>query len=204
MNALLDAHGWYQGARPYPSAHCDARPPGTQIDLLVIHNISLPGGQFGGPHIADLFTGRVDYNAHPSFAAHAGLRVSAHFLIRRDGRVLQFVGCDQRAWHAGLSVFAGRERCNDFSIGVELEGSDAVPFSNAQYAALVELTLALQTRYRLTDVQGHQHVAPGRKTDPGPCFDWHGYAKLLAEQRASVLARNPMLALTHSALRFPS
>ncbi len=178
--AVWSEGGWYAPARAWPTPHCDARPPGMAPQLLVIHNISLPGGQFGGPHIADLFCGRLDVTADPSFADLRALRLSSHFLIRRDGALWQFVGCDARAWHAGVSQFAGRERCNDFSIGIELEGSDHVAFSPAQYAALASLSDALCRRYGLQAVAGHEHIAPGRKTDPGPCFDWARYAQLLA------------------------
>ena len=175
----ISAAGWCEQASRYDSPNFDARPAGMPVDLLVIHNISLPAGQFGGPHIADLFTNRVDFHAHPSFADLRGLEVSSHFLIRRDGRVVQFVACGQRAWHAGTSSFQGRERCNDFSIGIELEGSDVVAFSPAQYASLAALTAALRARYPLAAVTGHQHIAPGRKTDPGPFFDWDLYAQML-------------------------
>lgn len=173
--------GWCDGVLHYPSPHCDARPPGAAVELLVIHNISLPAGQFGGPHVSDLFTGRLDYNADPSFASLRGLTVSAHFLIRRGGAVIQYVSADARAWHAGVSAFQGRAQCNGFSLGVELEGSDTVAFTPAQYEALAQLTAALRRRYRLAAVCGHQHIAPGRKTDPGPCFDWQRYRARLAQ-----------------------
>jgi AmpD protein len=142
---------------------------------LVIHNISLPPGQFGGPYIADLFGNQLDVDADASFASLQGVKVSAHFLIQRDGSLLQFVSTRQRAWHAGVSHFEGRSRCNDYSIGVELEGSDFVPFDEAQYNRLVELTYCLQMHHPLRAVCGHQHIAPGRKTDPGPCFNWPAY-----------------------------
>lgn len=171
----IDADGWCCGAQRMPSPNCDARPAGVAIDLLVIHNISLPPGQFGGQYIADLFGNRLDYQAHPYFEQLRALRVSAHFLIRRDGALMQFVSVDDRAWHAGVSAFAGRERCNDYSVGIELEGTDVEPFTASQYASLAALTVALQDRYPLTDVTGHEHIAPGRKTDPGPCFDWTCY-----------------------------
>lgn len=171
--------GWLPLAQRYDSPYFDARPDPADISLLVVHNISLPQGCFGGPHVSDLFSGRIDYNADPSFADLRGLKVSSHFFIRRDGRVIQYVSANDRAWHAGRSCFQGREKCNDFSIGVELEGSDRVPFAPAQYAALAALTLALRRHYPLTDVQGHEHIAPGRKTDPGPCFDWDFYHALL-------------------------
>ena len=180
----LTADGWWPPALRYDSPYCDPRPcPGlADITLLVIHNISLPGGGFGGPHVSDLFTGRLDYNADPSFAGLRGLKVSSHFFIRRDGRVIQYVSADERAWHAGSSSFRGREKCNDYSIGIELEGTDHTPFGPAQYQALAALTVALQTRYPLADVQGHEHIAPGRKSDPGPLFDWEHYQKLLTKQ----------------------
>jgi N-acetyl-anhydromuramoyl-L-alanine amidase len=162
------------------SPNCDARPAGGVIDLLVIHNISLPPGQFGGPYIADLFGNRLVYDAHPYFEQLRPLRVSSHFLIVRDGGVIQFVSANERAWHAGASSFEGRERCNDFSIGIELEGTDFENFSVMQYSALAALTHALQVRYTLVAVAGHEHIAPGRKTDPGPFFDWAQYQQALA------------------------
>ena len=173
----MSVDGWWARAIRYDSPHADCRPDPADITLLVVHNISLPGGRFGGPHVSDLFTGRLDYNTDPSFADLRGLKVSSHFFIRRDGRVMQYVSANDRAWHAGLSSFRGRDKCNDYSIGVELEGTDGSGFEPAQYAALAALTLALQSRYRLTDVQGHEHIAPGRKTDPGPLFDWECYRK---------------------------
>jgi AmpD protein len=180
----LTADGWWPAARRWDSPHRDARPcpAPADITLLVIHNISLPAGCFGGPHVSDLFTGRVDYNTDPSFADLRGLKVSSHFFIRRDGRVIQYVSADDRAWHAGRSAFLGREQCNDFSIGVELEGTDDKPFEAAQYAALAALTVALRARYPLAEVRGHEHIAPGRKTDPGPLFDWECYQKLLRQE----------------------
>lgn len=177
----ISAGGWCEQASRYDSPNFDQRPAGTEVDLLVIHNISLPAGEFGGPHIADLFTNRVDFHAHPSFADLRGLEVSSHFLIRRDGRVVQFVACGQRAWHAGASRFQGREGCNDFSVGIEMEGSDFVAFSPAQYEALAALTAALRARYPIAAVTGHQHIAPDRKTDPGPCFDWDIYVQKLTD-----------------------
>jgi N-acetyl-anhydromuramoyl-L-alanine amidase len=191
----VGADGWCAGAARYPSPHCDARPPGVVATLLVVHNISLPAGRFGGPHVSDLFTGRLDLGADASFAGLRGVRVSAHFLIRRDGRVVQYVSVDARAWHAGVSAFEGRDRCNDFSIGIELEGSDHVAFEAAQYEALAALTRALRRRYPLEAVCGHQHVAPGRKTDPGPCFDWPRYRRALQKKSAG--------AQPARALRFP-
>lgn len=157
------------------SPNHDARPSGVAIDLLVIHAISLPPGSFGGPGIEQLFTNRLDPAAHPYYREVAALRVSSHFLIRRDGSLVQFVPCGRRAWHAGVSVWRGRERCNDFSIGVELEGTDEQPFEDAQYTRLAALTQALRSRYPVTDIAGHADIAPGRKTDPGPYFDWARY-----------------------------
>jgi AmpD protein len=193
MTALVvDADGWCRGVARYPSPHRDARPDGAVIDLLVIHNISLPAGRFGGPHVSDLFTGRLDLHADPSFAGLRGLRVSAHFLIRRDGRMIQYVSADERAWHAGASVFRGRDRCNDFSIGVELEGCDWLPFEAAQYTALTRLTAALRRRYRLRAVAGHAHIAPGRKTDPGACFDWSRYQRLVEKSATAARPGQPL------------
>ena len=174
----IDGDGWCEEARRQPSPNCDARAGDTAVDLLIIHNISLPPGQFGGPHIEALFANRLDPEADPYFRQLQALRVSAHFLIRRDSSLVQFVPTVARAWHAGVSSFAGRERCNDFSIGVELEGSDFIPFEPHQYQMLAALTRALQARHPLANVAGHEHVAPGRKTDPGPFFDWETYRKL--------------------------
>jgi AmpD protein len=191
---MLDADGWCAGARRLPSPNFDPRPPGTTIDLLVVHNISLPPGQFGGPYIASLFTNALDHGAHPYFEQLRPLRVSAHFLILRTGELVQFVSADDRAWHAGVSRFDGRERCNDFSIGIELEGSDFVPFEPEQYHCLAALTQALLRRYPLRAVVGHEHIAPGRKTDPGPFFDWQVYCKCCTAQTESCLLAFPMLA----------
>ena len=157
------------------SPHCDERPDGEAISLLVIHNISLPPGEFGGPWIDDLFMGRLDPAAHPYFAEIAALRVSAHYLIRRDGSLIRYVPDEMRAWHAGVSSWKGRERCNDFSIGVELEGSDDVPFAEPQYETLANLTRELFARHGRLDIAGHSEIAPERKTDPGPWFDWERY-----------------------------
>jgi AmpD protein len=154
------------------SPHFDDRPEGAKIELLVIHNISLPPGEYGGPWIDDLFMGRLDPAAHPYFAEVAALKVSAHYLIRRDGSLVQYVPEEKRAWHAGVSSWKGRSRCNDFSIGVELEGSDDVPFAEPQYETLASLTKALFERHGKLDIAGHSDIAPGRKTDPGPAFDW--------------------------------
>lgn len=169
---LLDSGGRCAGAAWCPSPHCDERPADARVELLVIHNISLPPGEFGGASITDLFLGCLDPAAHPYFAQIAGLRVSSHFLIRREGAVVQYVPCGQRAWHAGVSSWKGRECCNDFSVGVELEGTDETTFTDAQYEALADLTRALFARYGILAIVGHSDIAPGRKTDPGPCFDW--------------------------------
>ncbi len=182
---VITDEGLVEGVRYVPSPNCDKRPDGAAIDLLVIHNISLPPGEFGGRGIIDLFTNRLDSAAHPYYALIADHRVSAHFLIRRDGEVIQFVPCGSRAWHAGASDWRGRSRCNDFSIGIELEGSDDMLFEAAQYQALAELTRALRTRYPIIDIAGHSDIAPGRKTDPGPHFDWARYRKMLNEASAA-------------------
>ena len=174
--------GLLRGARYIASPNCDERPQGGSIELLVIHNISLPPGEFGGPGIIDLFTNKLDPGAHPYYRGIAELRVSSHFLIRRDGAVIQFVPCGKRAWHAGVSEWRGRSCCNDYSIGVELEGADDQPFERLQYEGVAALTQALQAKYAITDVVGHSDVAPGRKTDPGPCFDWAYYRELLKKR----------------------
>jgi N-acetyl-anhydromuramoyl-L-alanine amidase len=162
-----------------PSPNWDLRPQGEAPSLLVIHNISLPPGEFGGDGIARLFTNTLDFGAHPYYETLRGLRVSSHFLIRRDGQLIQFVPCACRAWHAGASSWNGRERCNDFSIGVELEGADDVPYTEAQYRRLADLTAALKRLYPIAGIVGHADIAPGRKTDPGPAFDWAQYRSLL-------------------------
>jgi len=149
--------------------------------LLVVHNISLPPAQFGGTGVIDLFLNRLDHAAHPYYASLRGLRVSSHFFLRRDGELVQFVPCDRRAWHAGVSQWLGRSGCNDFSIGVELEGTDELPYADVQYDELARLTREIKTRYPIRDIAGHSDIAPGRKTDPGPCFDWNRYRSLLAE-----------------------
>jgi len=168
----FDAQGWFDEARQLPSPNCDMRPGDEPPSLIVIHNISLPPGEFGGNAVEELFTNRLDWDAHPYYQGIRGLEVSAHFFIRRDGELIQFVPCSMRAWHAGASNWCGRERCNDFSIGIELEGSDELPFTEAQYASLAELTRTLKETYPITSIVGHADIAPGRKTDPGPHFDW--------------------------------
>jgi len=172
----VGADGWVGGVRRLPSANCDPRPPGAAIELLVIHNISLPPGRFGNGCVEALFGNSLDTTAHPFLDLLSGVRVSAHFLIERSGRITQFVGCNERAWHAGASSFEGRAGCNDFSVGVELEGTDFTAFEPAQYAALAMLTAALRAALPLRAVRGHSDIAPGRKTDPGPLFDWRAFA----------------------------
>jgi AmpD protein len=179
----LDASGLLCAAAYVPTPNCDDRPVGVDIDLVVIHNISLPPGEFGGSGIIELFTNRLDPRAHPYYRGIEGIRVSSHFLIRRDGELLQFVPCARRAWHAGASDWRGRSRCNDFSVGVELEGADDQPFADSQYAVLGKLTRALKRAYPIQDYVGHSDIAtpPGRKTDPGPHFDWARFRAMLAD-----------------------
>ncbi|PLW82961.1 1,6-anhydro-N-acetylmuramyl-L-alanine amidase AmpD [Kineobactrum sediminis] len=170
--------GWLQGARRVPSPNFGARPSGVGPELIVIHSISLPPGCFGGPEVEQLFTNCLDWDADPWFAQIRGLEVSAHFLVRRCGELVQFVSVDDRAWHAGVSRWQGRDNCNDFSIGIELEGCDEFPYSDAQYESLAALSRTLLGYYPLLGperVAGHCDIAPGRKTDPGPTFDWPRY-----------------------------
>jgi AmpD protein len=176
MSRLQD--GWLSGALRCASPNFDARPPGTEVTLIVVHAISLPPDEFGGPGVEALFTNTLDPCAHPYYATICDLRVSAHFFIRRDGTLLQFVSADARAWHAGVSSWQGRERCNDFSIGIELEGCDTQPFEAVQYQRLARLLRTLCARYPVGAVVGHSDIAPGRKTDPGPCFDWRRLRRL--------------------------
>jgi len=176
----FDQAGWLAGVRRIRSPNADERPPGADVTLVVVHGISLPPGVFGGDAIERLFTNRLDPGVHPAFAAVALLRVSAHFLIRRDGTLVQFVPCTMRAWHAGVSLWHGRERCNDFSIGVELEGTDERPYTGRQYRRLAALVRRIRRRWPAVDLAGHSDIAPGRKTDPGPAFDWARLRSLLA------------------------
>ncbi len=164
--------GWLTGARRCESPNAGPRSAGIDVDLLLLHSISLPPGQYGGDAIERLFANRLDWDAHPYYAQIRGLRVSAHFVVRRDGELLQFVSCARRAWHAGASIWRGRSDCNDFSIGIELEGLEGERFEAAQYAALGALMPRLAQRYPIRGVAGHEHVAPGRKHDPGSAFDW--------------------------------
>jgi AmpD protein len=180
---LENNRNWLANARRLMSPNCDARPEGCVIDLVVIHGISLPPGQYGGPYIDQLFTNALDADVHEYFREIRTLRVSAHLLINREGGITQYVPFSMRAWHAGESLFCGRAACNDFTIGIELEGCDETPYENAQYRALAEVVSTLQehwpgiTRERIV---GHSDIAPERKTDPGPSFDWEYFFQLLA------------------------
>jgi AmpD protein len=180
------ASGLLRAARQVPSPNHDDRPEAALPELIVVHNISLPPGEFGGPWIDALFTNALDPAAHPYFAEIAGLKVSAHFLVRRDGALVQYVPVTRRAWHAGASAHCGRDRCNDFSIGIELEGTDELPYADAQYRVLALLVAALRRwapSLAAAPIVGHSDVAPGRKTDPGPAFDWGLLARSLEAVR---------------------
>lgn len=177
--------GWLIGLRQCRTPNFNERPAGTEVDALIIHNISLPPGQFGGGNVERFFLNQLPADEHPFFAEIAGVEVSAHFLIERCGRVTQFVSCDKRAWHAGRSQFQGRDNVNDFSIGIELEGTDTEAYTEAQYANVVALSLRLQRTYPAITagrITGHSDIAPGRKTDPGPAFDWARYLEQLKLQ----------------------
>ncbi len=184
MSASEWRSGWLRRARAVESPNFGARPPGSVVDLVVLHSISLPPGEFGGDGIERLFTNRLDWSTHPYYETIRGLVVSAHFVVRRDGALLQFVSCDDRAWHAGRSSWRGREGCNDFSIGIELEGLEGERFDDRQYPVLAALVESVAARYPIVDVAGHEHVAPGRKADPGAGFDW---ARLRGAVRAPEL-----------------
>lgn len=171
--------GWCAAARRIPSPNFGPRPPGTDVTLAVIHSISLPPGVYGGDEIERLFTNALDWSAHPYFEQIRGSEVSAHFVIRRTGELLQFVSVHDRAWHAGRSSWQGRENCNDFSVGIELEGLEGTPFEPAQYQTLMLLLDALSQRWPITQIAGHEHVAPGRKRDPGNAFEWAHLQSLL-------------------------
>ncbi len=174
-------NGWLKTAKRVESPNCDERPSDMQPELIVVHGISLPPNEYGGPHIEALFTNRLNPNDHPFFSQICTLRVSAHLLIRRDGSLIQFVPFDKRAWHAGESCYQGRSRCNDFSIGIELEGVDDLPYESAQYQALSEVVRYLVDGYETLSIEhivGHSDIAPGRKTDPGDAFDWALFKKL--------------------------
>ena len=183
------ATGFLTGVRQVLSPHFDARPSGALPELLVVHGISLPPGEFGGPWIDRLFTGTLPWDEHPSFKQIEGLRASAHALVRRDGQIVQYVPFGERAWHAGQSAWRGRTGCNDFSIGVELEGTDDMPYTDAQYEALAALSAALIATYPSLSAQtiaGHSEVSPGRKTDPGPSFDWARFRALLDQAQRAI------------------
>ncbi|MDR2153741.1 MAG: 1,6-anhydro-N-acetylmuramyl-L-alanine amidase AmpD [Burkholderiaceae bacterium] len=171
-SAALWRNGWYRFARAMPSSNHGPRPVNGDIDLIVVHSISLPPGEFGGDYVQAFFTNQLDWDAHPYFQQIQGLRVSAHFYIRRDGALWQFVSGDDRAWHAGASCYCGRDNCNDYSIGIELEGLEGSTFEHAQYDTLTALCAALADQYPITHIAGHEHIAPGRKHDPGPGFAW--------------------------------
>ncbi len=175
LDVGIDVGGLVRNARVRWSPNFDARPKGVSPSLIVVHGISLPPGEYGGDAIEDLFLNRLDAHAHPAFESVASLCVSAHLLVRRDGELVQFVRLQDRAWHAGLSAFRGRSKCNDFAIGIELEGCDTDPYSDKQYTVLAALCGAMQQRYpaiRRDRVVGHSDISPGRKTDPGPAFNW--------------------------------
>jgi len=176
--------GWLDTARICESPNFNERPEVCQPDLLVIHNISLPPGEFGGDHVERFFQNQLDSQEHPFFEEIKDLKVSSHFFIRRTGEIVQFVSADERAWHAGVSEFCGVQNCNDFSIGVELEGTDHLPYEEAQYQSLAELTRSLMKQYpgiNQERITGHSNIAPGRKTDPGPAFDWNYYFELTSQ-----------------------
>lgn len=189
MTRLLDSvgaktlwhQGWYGPAQHLESPNFDLRPPGSAVKLLVVHSISLPPGEFSNGNVQRLFTNQLDCGQHPYFELLRGLRVSAHFFVARTGELWQFVSCDARAWHAGLSTFCGRNNCNDYSIGIEMEGLEGHGFDSPQYQSLATLCRAIILNYPVRHIAGHEHVAPGRKHDPGPGFDW----PLLQEQLAA-------------------
>jgi N-acetyl-anhydromuramoyl-L-alanine amidase len=164
--------GWYGFARQFASPNFGARPDDARVDLIVVHSISLPPGQYGGEQVQQLFSNTLDWNAHPYFKSIEGMAVSAHFYIQRNGELWQFVSCDDRAWHAGDSHYRGRGNCNDDSVGIELEGLEGTPFEPAQYEALAGLCAAIAQQYPVQHIAGHEHIAPGRKRDPGEGFDW--------------------------------
>ncbi|NDZ14738.1 1,6-anhydro-N-acetylmuramyl-L-alanine amidase AmpD [Variovorax sp. WS11] len=186
-SAVLWQDGWYRFARPLRSPNFGPRPAGAQIDLIVLHSISLPPGRYGGDEVQQLFMNQLDWDAHPYFGTIRGLEVSAHFYVRRNGELWQFVSCDDRAWHAGPSSWRGRANCNDDSIGIELEGLEGEHFELAQYETLASLCPAIAQRYAIAFIAGHEHIAPGRKADPGSGFNW----PLLQQQLAWAPAMFP-------------
>lgn len=181
--------GWHPQARQVPSPNFGLRPVDANIDLAVIHSISLPPGQYGGPEIEQLFTNTLDWQAHPYFQQILGTEVSAHFVIRRDGELLQFVSVLDRAWHAGRSSWQGRDNCNDYSVGIELEGLEGETFEAAQYRSLKDLLQILRTLWPITHIAGHEHIAPGRKKDPGPGFDWTALEQALGWEETAFPGR---------------
>ena len=178
--------GWYRRAHALPSPNFGPRPKSTAIDLVVVHSISLPPGRYGGDEVQALFTNTLDWDAHPYFEQIRGMEVSAHFYVRRTGVLWQFVSVDDRAWHAGTSRFRGRDNCNDYAVGIELEGLEGERFTARQYTRLATLIRALAARYPITAITGHEQVAPGRKHDPGPGFDWHRLQQTLAWDPAQI------------------
>jgi AmpD protein len=186
------AGGWWWFARRRPSPNHGPRPAGTAVTLAIVHSISLPPGVYGGPAIEDLFRNRLDADAHPYYERLRGLRVSSHFVVRRDGEVLQFVATDRRAWHAGVSSWRGRADCNSWSVGIELEGLEGEPFEPAQVASLARLLRALRRRHPLAEVVGHEHVAPGRKCDPGPGFVWPALRRALRSRHLWLAGEDPV------------
>ena len=180
--------GWWRGALRMPSPNFSARPAGARVDTVVLHSISLPPGEYGGDAIERLFANELDWSAHPYFQTIRGVTVSSHFLVRRDGELVQFVSCDDRAWHAGASHWAGRDDCNDFSIGIELEGLEGEAFDDAQYPVLAGVLRSLALCYPIAAVAGHEHVAPGRKHDPGVGFDWARLRRLAPSAKLAFAA----------------
>jgi AmpD protein len=180
--------GWLRRARCVPSPNFGPRPHAAHVDLVVLHSISLPPGEYGGDSIERLFANELDWGSHPYFETIRGLTVSSHFLVRRDGEILQFVSCDDRAWHAGPSHWQGRDDCNDFSVGIELEGLEGETFDDAQYPALAGLLASLSLRYPIGAVAGHEHVAPGRKNDPGAGFEWARLRRLAPSAKLAFAA----------------
>ncbi len=179
-DAALWQYGWYRLAAHCQSPNFGPRPALAQVDLIVLHSISLPPGKYGGNQVAQLFTNQLDWQAHPYFKSIEGITVSSHFYIRRNGELWQFVSCDDRAWHAGASSYRGRSNCNDDSIGIELEGLEGDKFEDAQYESLTRLCAAILQRHAIASIAGHEHIAPGRKADPGAGFDWLRLQKNLA------------------------
>jgi N-acetyl-anhydromuramoyl-L-alanine amidase len=194
--SLKIVNGWLQGVKQVISPFYDERPINKPISLLVIHNISLPPNEYGGLYVEQLFTGQLNPEEHPYFASIYQLKVSSHLFIRRDGEIIQFVPFNKRAWHAGKSVFEGQENCNDFSIGIEMEGCDTDSFTSIQYQQLAKITLLLQQHYAIENIAGHSDIAPDRKTDPGPCFDWQYYQSLLMQQSQEYMLLNQLQKIT--------